>query len=124
MKKIATLLVCTMLACGAAYALNAPIDEGLSKGADHDSYAVKTPGMLLHGVYEVAESPLETLNQPIEETKKDHMFGFFKGLNKGAYNMLEGLTRGIFNILRAPVPGMKRYEKTANQDEMLPDFHK
>ena len=125
MKKIATLLVFTLvIAAGPVLALDTPIDEGLMKAADHDSFAVKAPGMLLQGVYEVAEAPLETLQQPLEETKKDHTFGFFRGLNKGAYNMLEGMTRGIFNILRAPVPGMKRYEKTTHQNEMLPDLKK
>ena len=125
MKKITTLLILTMiLAAGPAWAINAPVDEGMAKLADHQAYAVKVPGMIAHGLYEIAEAPLEMLNQPYEETipKGDYAFGILKGINNGAYNLFEGITRGLFNIVRAVVPGVGRYEKTENQRKILPDF--
>ena len=123
MKKLAALLVLTLaIAAGPAWAIDAPIDEATAKLADNDSYLVKTPGMLVHGAYELAESPLETLNQPVKSTveDKDYAFGLFKGINRGAYNFLEGATRGVFNIFRSFVPGMGRYQKTDHQKKILP----
>ena len=122
MKKIVLFLVAAMLVAGIpAFALDAPMDNGLAKLADNDSYAVKVPGMMLYGMYEIGEAPLESLHQPYEQTfeKKDYALGLFKGLNKGLFNFLEGTTRGLFDILRSPVPGMRRFEHKDNQTRVL-----
>ena len=121
MKKLVLLiLIAAMCFAGPAWALDAPIDEGLAAIADQESFVAKVPGTMMHGAYEIGEAPLEMLNQPFEETRKDPFLGLFKGINKGAYNLLEGMTRGIMNLLRAPVPGVGRYEKTNNQSHILP----
>lgn len=123
MKKIAMLGVFALLVgLSPVWALDAPLDEGLAKLADNDSYAVKIPGMTLYGLYEIGEAPLESLHQPYDKTisKGDHVLGFFKGINDGAFNILEGMTRGTFDILRALVPGMGRYEKKEHQKKILP----
>lgn len=122
MKKLAAVLAVAMIAASPAFAIDGPVDKELAKLADHDSYAVKVPGMVMYGLYEIGEAPFEALNQPYDETiaKKDYAFGFFKGLNKGAYNILEGVTRGLFNIVRAIPPGMGRYEDKEHQSKVLP----
>lgn len=123
MKNIVAFLVLA-LAFGASpiLALDAPVDEQLAKLADNESYTVKAPGMVLHGLYEIGEAPLEPLHQPYDKTisKGDHVFGLFKGINDGTYNVLAGFTRGIFNIVRSFVPGMGRYEDKQHQKKMLP----
>lgn len=127
MKKIAILLALTMGIAGTpAFAIDGPLDEGLARIADNKSYAVKVPGMLLYGLYEIGESPLEPLHRPMDETfvKKDYAFGMFRGLNKGSYNFLNGLTRGTFDIFRSFVPGMGRYEDKDHQSKIVPDFSK
>jgi hypothetical protein len=123
MKKLATLLVLALaFGVNPVWALDAPIDESLAKVADHESYLVKTPGMLMHGLYEIGEAPLEGLHQPFDKTvtKKDYTLGLFKGLNDGIFNVLEGMTRGTFNLVRAFAPGMGRYEKRDTQKKLLP----
>lgn len=123
MRNVAALLVLMIAAFGVpAFALDAPIDEGLAVAADHDSYLTKTPGMLLHGVYDIAESPLEVVNKPYERTfdEKDHKFGLLRGMNRGVNSMLKGVTHGIFNIFRSFVPGMGRYEDPQKQDKIIP----
>lgn len=125
MRNIATLLmVAVMIAAGTAWAVDAPVDEGLAKIADSDSYAVKVPGMALYGIYEIAEAPLEPLHRPYEETvsKGDHALGWWRGINKGTYNVVEGFTRGIFNVLRAPVAGLGRYKDPQTQTGVLPEL--
>ena len=123
MKKIGAFLILTMvMALSPAWAINGTADEKLAKLADHSSYGVKVPGMALYGLYEIGEAPLESLNQPYDQTiaKKDYALGFFKGVNRGTYNFLEGATRGIFNIFRSPVPGMGRYEHKEHQSQLIP----
>ena len=123
MKKIASFLVVAMIASfSPAWAVEGPVDKELAKLADHDSYLVKAPGMVLHGLYEIGEAPLESVNQPFDRTieKKDYAFGLFKGINAGAYNVLNGFTRGTFNIFRALVPGMGRYQDKQLQKRVLP----
>ena len=123
MKKIGAFLILTMvITLSPAWAIDGPVDKELAKAADHDSFGVKVPGMVLYGLYEIGESPLESLNQPYDQTveKKDYALGFFKGINKGTYNFLEGMTRGIFDIVRSPVPGMGRYEHKEHQSQLIP----
>ena len=123
MKKIAMFLIlATAVGFTPAWAFNAPIAEGLAKLADHNSYAVKAPGMLMYGLYEIGEAPLELVSQPIDQTvtKKDYAFGLFKGINKGAFNLLKGFTQGTFDVLRALVPGVGRYEGKDKQTRLLP----
>ena len=123
MKKITMFLILAMgIAVAPIWAIDGPVDKELAKAADHDSFGVKVPGMMLYGLYEIGEAPLESLNQPYDQTitKKNYVLGFFKGVNKGTYNFLEGTTRGIFNILRSPVPGMGRYEHKEHQARLMP----
>lgn len=123
MKKIATLLILALaIGFNPAWAIDAPVDEEIAKAADHESYLVKTPGMVLYGLYEIGEAPFESLHQPYDQTieKKDYTLGFFKGINNGTYNVLEGVTRGTFNVIRSLAPGMGRYEKKEHQKKLLP----
>lgn len=123
MKKIAWFLTFAMvIVLSPVWAIDAPLDEGLAKIADHNSYTVKTPGMLLYGLYELGESPLEILHQPYELMvgQKDWAFGLPRGINKGTNNFLEGATRGVFDIFRSFIPGMGRYEPQDNQVRTLP----
>ena len=122
--KIVTLMIVALVFAGVpAYALDAPIDEGLAKAADSKSYGVKVPGMAMYGVYEIAEAPFEPLHRPYEQTveKGDHAFGALRGINRGTYNVLEGFTSGIFNVVRSLVPGMGRYENKNHQAKLIPD---
>lgn len=123
MKKIATFLILvSSLTMGPVWAIDGPVDEHLAKWADHDSYALKAPGVMMYGLYEIGEAPFELLNQPYDQTvsKKDHAFGFFKGINKGTYNLLAGFTQGTFNVLRSLVPGLGRYQDSKKQTRILP----
>lgn len=123
MKKIAVFLVIGLvLGLAPALALDAPLDEQLAKMADHDSFLVKAPGMMMHGLYSMGEAPLELLNQPYDHmfVKKDYRLGLFKGLNSGASGMLDGFTTGSFNLFRSLVPGMGRYENPNKQNRLVP----
>lgn len=123
MKKIVMFLVINLvLGLAPVWAIDAPVDEQLAKVADHDSYLVKTPGMMIHGIYSIGEAPLEILNQPYDQVveKKDYSLGFFRGVNTGAFNLLDGFTTGAFNLFRSLVPGLGRYENPKKQNRLMP----
>lgn len=106
-RKVAAFAALFLMIGGATgWSLCGAVDDWVNKQATSTQYPVKAGGMLLRGIHNIVESPVEIFYHPYDELKSrpEKGVGFFKGLGLGVWGTVDKIGYGSWDLLTALVP--------------------